>query len=59
MTIEILGEMCGMRTDKHIYWYVRTHWRPFFPAMLCYQTFARQCKSLSIVKADSSSVILL
>ncbi len=50
MTIEILGEMCGMRTDKQIYWYVRTHWRHFFPAMPCHQTFARQCKSLSIVK---------
>jgi hypothetical protein len=36
MTIEILGEMCGMRTDKHIYWYVRSHWRHFFPAMPCY-----------------------
>jgi hypothetical protein len=50
MTIEILGEMCGMRTDKQIYWYVRTHWRPFFPAIPCHQTFARQCKSLSVVK---------
>jgi hypothetical protein len=50
MTIEVLGEMCGMRTDKQIYWYVRTHWRHFFPAMPCHQTFARQCKSLSIVK---------
>jgi hypothetical protein len=50
MTIEVLGEMCGMRTDKQIYWYVRTPWRHFFPAMPCHQTFARQCKSLSIVK---------
>ena len=50
MTIEILGEMCGMRTDKQIYWYVRTHWRHFFPALPCHQTFARQCKVLSVVK---------
>jgi hypothetical protein len=50
MTIELLGEMCGMRTDKQIYWYVRTHWRHFFPALPCPQTFARQCKALSVVK---------
>jgi hypothetical protein len=50
MTIEILGEMCGLRTDKQIYWYVRTHWRHFFPALPCHQTFARQCKALSVVK---------
>jgi hypothetical protein len=50
MTIEILGEMCGMRTDKQIYWYVRTHWRHFFPAIPCHQTFARQCTALSVVK---------
>ena len=50
MTIEILGEMCGLRTDKQIYWSVRTHWRHFFPALPCHQTFARQCKALSGVK---------
>ncbi len=49
-TLEILGEMCGMRTDKQIYWYVRTLWRHVLPALPCPQTFARQCKALSVVK---------
>jgi IS5 family transposase len=38
LTIYVFGHMQGLTTQRHIYDYIRHHWREWFPALPAYQT---------------------
>lgn len=50
ITMEIFGEMQGHHTDAAIWRYFDQHWRPWFPRMVGYKAFAKQCANLAHIK---------
>jgi hypothetical protein len=50
LTIEIFGEIQGHHTDAAIWRYIHQHWLPWFPKLISYKAFAKQCANLSLVK---------
>ena len=53
ITMESGGEYCKLTSDKDIWPYFRTHYRPFFPALGDRPLFGRQAANLWQVKAAS------
>ncbi len=50
LTMEIVGEFLGLDTDKHIWKYFCSHWRPWFPTLGSRSTFVRQAANLWRIK---------
>lgn len=46
ITMEIVGEYCGIDTDKGIWSYFRHHWQPLFPDIASRSSFVRQAANL-------------
>lgn len=46
MTMEIYGEIIGLRSDAAIWRHFHNHWASWFPNLGSYQTFARQAANL-------------
>jgi len=50
VTMEIVGEFCGIDTDEGIHQYFKSHWTHFFPKIGDRTAFARQSANLWHVK---------
>jgi hypothetical protein len=50
MTIEIVGEFLGFKTDKKIWEYFKRHFNDWFPQLPCRTTFVRQAANLWKIK---------
>lgn len=50
LTMEIVGEVLGLDTDKQIWRYFRQHWSAWFPRLGVRSTFVRQAANLWAVK---------
>ena len=50
LTMEIVGELLGLRSDAAIWRYFKDHWWPWFPGLGSASNFAKQCANLHGVK---------
>ena len=50
LTMEIVGELLGLRSDAAIWRYFKDHWSPWFPGLGSHANFAKQCANLYGVK---------
>jgi hypothetical protein len=50
LTMEIFGELLGLRSDAAIWRYFKDHWSPWFPGLGSHANFAKQCANLYGVK---------
>jgi IS5 family transposase len=50
LTMEIVGELLGLRSDAAIWRYFKDHWWPWFPGLGSSSNFAKQCANLHGVK---------
>jgi hypothetical protein len=46
LTMELVGEYCGMSDDEAIWTYFRRHWRAWFPRLGSRSAFVRQAANL-------------
>jgi hypothetical protein len=46
LTMYLFGHIQGFRQQRHIYDYVRSHWRAWFPTLPSYQAFNRRLNGL-------------
>ena len=57
LTMEIVGEILGLDSDKEIYAYFVRHWAAWFPALKCRTTFVRQAANLWAIKLALQAVL--
>lgn len=50
ITIEMIGELCGIDSTVGIWRYAQKHWRILFPNLPSRSQFAKQCQNLWAVK---------
>jgi IS5 family transposase len=50
LTMEIFGELLGLRSDAAIWRYFKDHWSPWFPGLGSASNLAKQCANLYPVK---------
>lgn len=50
ITMELVGEFLGLDTDKGIWLYFKSHWKPWFPGLGSRSNFTRQASNLWHVK---------
>jgi hypothetical protein len=50
LTMELVGEYCGMSNDKAIWAYFRRHWRAWFPRLGSRSAFVRQAANWWLIK---------
>ena len=47
LTMYLFGHLQGLSTQRHIYDYIRNHWREWFPAMPAYQRVNHRLNELA------------
>jgi hypothetical protein len=57
ISMKIIGEFLGIDTDKGIWFYFKTHWQAWFPALRSRSNFVRQASNLWQLKQMLQSTI--